>query len=63
MILRFVHKYAAFFAILAGVIVATVFVPDEVPRWQALAVGLPVTLAVHWLLFRYGVTRGTEPRR
>lgn len=63
MIVRTLHKYALFFAILAGLVAPTLILPDEAPWWQAFAVGLPVTLLIYFGLFRYGVTRGTGTRR
>lgn len=62
MIVRFVQRYAGFFAILAGMIGHTLILPDNSPWWLELGIGLAITLPTYLLLYKYGVTRHTTKR-
>lgn len=59
-IVRFFQRYASFFAILGGFICSKLIVPKEAEWWMKAAVGLPITIALLLLLYKYGVTRNTR---
>ena len=56
MIVRFVQRYASFFAILAGLISYRLILPDDARWWVELATALAVTIGVYLLLSKVGVT-------
>jgi hypothetical protein len=60
-IVRFFQRYALVFAILAGLVVREVVLPEDSSWWLDLAVGLPVTLAVYLPLYKRGVTNQRKP--
>jgi hypothetical protein len=62
MIVRFVQRWASFFAILAGLISYRLILPDDTRWWVELATALAVTIGVYLLLSKAGVT-GSGPKR
>jgi hypothetical protein len=56
-IVRFLQRYASFFAILAGLVGYRLILPDNSSQWLELGTGLAITLATYTLLYKFGVTR------
>lgn len=55
-VLRFFQRYAAIFSIMVGVTATRLFLPKNSPWWLELPMLVGVMLAVHWLLYKDGVS-------
>lgn len=62
MIVRFVQRWALFFALLVGGLAYRFLLPNDAPMWLEIAVYVSVTLVVYLLLYKDGVT-GNRPRK
>ena len=62
MIVRFVQRFASFFAILTGLLFYRLVLPDSAPCWVGLATALTITVATYLVLHKNGVT-GNRPNR
>jgi len=61
-ILRFLHRYAVFIAIVCGLAGYRLILPDNSPWWLELGVALGITFPISLLLHKDGVTRHTTKR-
>ncbi len=63
MLVRFVQRYATFFALLAGLIAYRVILPNDAPWWLELTIVLGIAMAIYLLLYKDGVTANRPKRR